>query len=546
MRSVLILSGGGFQGQGVLDLLRASPGVRPIVCDIHEEGVTRYLTAEYRRVPPLAERDAFVAALERLIDDEGATAIFPSTAFELPMLASLREGLRARGVAVAVSSAALLATLLDKSATAGFLDAAGIPTQIPVDPRAHDFAYPLFGRPIGGWGGRDTRRLDDAAACARLDADGDLDALLWTRFLQDFDELSADFAIREDGVLSPLVLRRRLRTSGGFAVISESAQDPDAHALAGRTARAIAEAGGAGLFNVQLLRTRPDGALLVSDINPRFGTSSGHALGEGINPATFFLGGEASCGPRRPAKTVRHLQDVTIARLPARPAGLVFDLDDTLVDHKRWFAAKALAAGDALGSEIDDAEMFREVAIGLIDEGERRQFVDQLALRLGWPAAMHARFLDAFRAARVDTPVFDDAPAVLASLRRMGFATAVLTDNPPATQRQKLERAPSLGVFDAVVYSRDVGTEKPDTRAFHAAGQALGLPPDRLCMVGDNLFRDGFGALHAGYCGAIVLRRPGGFIQPHADLARLSRFGSDPRLVNADDLVVAREILRTS
>lgn len=544
MKRVLLLSGGGFQGQGLLDALQRIPDVRVTVGDAYAEGVTRYLCPDYRCLPPLAERDAFVSALDAMVANDGIAAIFPATAYELPLLAELRDGLRARGVAVAVSHADLLAILLDKRATAHFLAERDIETQAPVDPRTHDFASPLFGRPFGGWGGRDTRRLDSASARHRLEADGTLDDFLWTAYLPAFDEFSADFAIRADGMLSPLVVRRRLRTSGGFAVVSESADDAEVRALAERTARAIAEAGGAGLFNLQVLRT--GGRLLVSDINPRFGTSSGHALGEGVNLAAFFLGGNATTPPRRAVKTVRRLQDITVARLPSRPRALVFDLDDTLVDHKRWFAAKAVAAGDAVARDWNDVELFRETAIGLVDEGERRQFVDQLAQRLGWTPAQHARYLDAFRAARVDTPLFADVAECLAAFRAMGFATAVLTDNPPGTQRQKLERAPALGAFDAVVFAQEAGAEKPDARAFRAVGNALRLPPEALCMVGDNLFRDAIGALRAGFGGAIALRRPGGFIQPHEDLARWSALGADPRLVHAADLVVAREILAAS
>jgi HAD superfamily hydrolase (TIGR01549 family) len=342
------------------------------------------------------------------------------------------------------------------------------------------------------------------------------------------------------------VLRERLRTSGGFAVISKSVDDAAIHALADRTARAIVETGGAGLFNLQVLRTHGDGRLLVSDINPRFGTSSGHALGEGLNLAAFFLGEDAAQGMRRTVKTVRTLRDTTIARLPSRPRALVFDLDDTLVDHKRWFAAKALAAGGAVGHFSGDVELFREAAIGLVDEGERRQFIDQLGLRLGWSAAQHKAYLEAFRAARVDVPIFADVMQSLDAFRKMGFALALLTDNPPATQRQKLDRVPTFDAFDAIVFSQDTGAEKPDARAFLAVSEALGMPASKLCMIGDNLFRDGFGALRAGYGAAIVLRRAGGFIQPHDDLARLSAFSSDPRLVHATDLFVTREILLAS
>jgi len=125
---ILVLSGGGFQGQGLFEVVRRIDGARTIVGDIHEEGVTRYLCADYRRLPLVAERDAFLAALQALIDEEGVSAIYPSTVFELRVLADMREAFRARGVSVAVSTPEALAVLLDKHATATFLAAYDIPT----------------------------------------------------------------------------------------------------------------------------------------------------------------------------------------------------------------------------------------------------------------------------------------------------------------------------------------------------------------------------------------------------------------------------------
>jgi HAD superfamily hydrolase (TIGR01549 family) len=307
----------------------------------------------------------------------------------------------------------------------------------------------------------------------------------------------------------------------------------------------LAAAGGRGFFNAQVLRPRDGGAPMVSDVNPRFGTSFGHSLAEGIDLAGFYLGlGPAkSKTPRRPARTVRVMHDVVIHALPERPGAVVFDLDDTLVDHKRWFARKALQAYQDVATTWAEPDRFRLEALGLIDEGERRHFIDLLCERLGWDAARHASFLAAYRQARASTPVHADVAACLASLRAAGLKLAILTDNPPATQQQKLDSATGLDGFDAIVFARETGAEKPDPRAFLAVARALGLPPADLCMIGDNLFRDCLGALNAGYGSSILLQRHGAFIQPHPDLAALAMPADDPRLARAANLVTAREIL---
>lgn len=548
MTAVLLVSGGGFQGLGLLEALQRLPGVRPMIADIHAESVTRYLCSDYFVVPPLSDQAAFAAALLALVRQHHIAAVIPSTAYELPLLARMRDALEAENASVAVSSVELLDVLLDKHRTAEFLARHGIACQLEINPRQHDFTAPLFGRPISGWGGRDTRVLKTAADRDHAAACGELDTRTWSVLLEDFDEYSADFAVDASHNLSTLVLRRRLRTSGGFAVISESVCEPTLESLANHVATAIAVHGGRGFFNVQLIHPTDGSPALVSDVNPRFGTSSGHALSEGVNLAAFFLGIAPSenVPTRRPAKTIRRLQDLAVQSLPTRPLAVVFDLDDTLIDHKQWFARKALHAYQSVAVQWTAREDFLLAALALIDEGERQYFIDRLGERFDWSVNQHGDYLAAFREARVDTPVYRDVLPCLSALRAMGLKLAVLTDNPPSTQQQKLDGAQGLDAFDAVVFARETGAEKPDPRAFNAVAQTLGLPPSALCMIGDNLFRDCLGALRAGYGSAILLRRPGAFLQPHAGLADFMTLAQDDRLAHAPDLVVAREILLSS
>lgn len=546
MTPVLIVSGGGFQGLGLLEAAQRLPGVRPHIADVHAQSVTRYLCADFHVLPPLADEVTYIDALERLIAEQAITAVLPATAYELPLLARLREPLAQRGVVVAVCATPLLDILLDKRKTATYLSDHGLPIQPGVDPHTHDFTTPLFGRPLAGWGGRGTRLLRTTQERDVAGAADELDQCLWTAYLERFEEFSADFAIDAAGTVSPIVLRRRLRTSGGFAVISGSSFDPDLLQLSRRTAVALASDGGDGFFNVQLLRADADASAVVSDINPRFGTSSGHGLGEGVNLLAHVLGLDSNPSPatRRPVLTVRRLADIHVPRLQSRPAGVVFDLDDCLIDHKLWFARKASAAWRAVARDWCDRDAFELEAFGLIDEGERRRFIDLLCQRLGWDDARHQELLETFRQARVDTPVHADVAACLASLRQAGLRIGLLTDNPPATQRQKLDGAgAALGHFDAVVFARETGAEKPAASGFLAVAEALGLPPTQLCMVGDNLFRDALGALRAGYGAAILLQRAGGFVQAHPGLAGSLSATADHRLARAPDLVIAREII---
>ena len=543
MRAALIVSGGGFQGLGLWEALQCIPGVRPIIADTYADNVTRYLCADYVQIPPLSERDAFVASLSRLVREYGVQVVFPATARELPLLAQLAPILATSGVRTAVSSPQLIDILLDKCKTTAFLHGLGIPAQMSVDPAAHDFSTLLFGKPRHGWGGTGTATARSAEEAIHHEASAGEGGLVWFPLVAGFEEYSADFAILESGDVSPVVLRRRVRTSGGYAVITESVCDSAILALAEATAGGLAKEGGLGIFNVQVIA--PQGvAAFVSDVNPRFGTSAVHGLAEGLNLAGFFLDAAPGSQPsaRQPAKTVRHLKTIALPLLQVWPKGVVFDLDDTLVDHKLWMAAKVIGAHrEAAHAWVGEAE-FLAHALQLIDEGEKARLIDRLAECFSWREDRRLELLAAYRNADPGpTPLYPDVRTVLADLVRAGFKLAILTDNPPTTQRAKLARSGVSDLFSATVFAREVGGEKPCAAAFAAAAEALSLPPGELCMVGDNYFRDALGAIRNGYAAAFVLRRDGSFLRSHGGITGL--IGHPGRIHPIDSLVALREVL---
>lgn len=545
MKSVLVVSGGGFQGLGLLEALQRIPTVRPIIADIHADNVTRYLCADYRTLPPIEARTEFCSALLRLIEQDDVTTIFPATARELPLLSELADELFAAGTSVAVSSSRLVDTLLDKAKTAAFLRDSGLPSQTPVDPATHDFQVALFGKPRSGWGGTGTVVARSAQVLHRHLMAISSEAMVWFPYIEHFDEFSADFAITTSGQISPLILRCRLRTSGGYSVVSESTNDPELLDLSLATAESLTGSGARGIFNIQLIRPRGCKAF-ISDVNPRFGTSAVHGLWEGVNLPKFFIDGseDHNLQARRSVKTVRYLKTVALPKLARRPKGIVFDLDDTLVDHKLWMAAKIQGAYEAVARTWIGASEFKLHAFQLIDEGERSHVLDRLGVHLSWTPEQCKSFLAAYRNASVyETPLFPDVMPVLASLKDDGYRLAVLTDNPPATQRTKIANAIGLNVLDSVICARETGHEKPSPAAYAAAASSLSISPRDLCMVGDNYFRDAVGAVNSGYGNSIVVKRAGTFLQPHAGLADLLDVeGYSDHIHHVENLYALREI----
>jgi FMN phosphatase YigB (HAD superfamily) len=266
---------------------------------------------------------------------------------------------------------------------------------------------------------------------------------------------------------------------------------------------------------------------VVSDVNPRLGTSAVHWRGSGFNPvlavcADAGLAPEGAGGSPPPAGTrsVRHLEERVLPVVPG-PAvgGIVFDLDDTLIPTKRWLRDRLLLALDVLAS-ASEREAARRAALRVIEEGPRDRLIDAVAAALGWAEERRARLLELYG---VSWPrscaTYPEVRAGLDALRRRGLRLGLLTDNPPETQRRKLEAAELRSCFDAVVFAREAGAEKPDRSGFVAVAAALGLPTAQLAMAGDNPHRDLAGAAAAGFARLFWLRREGASSAFDASLA---------------------------
>jgi putative hydrolase of the HAD superfamily len=113
-----------------------------------------------------------------------------------------------------------------------------------------------------------------------------------------------------------------------------------------------------------------------------------------------------------------------------------------------------------------------------------------------------------FREATHNLAVYDDARALLASLRYRGYRTAVVTNAifPSALFEPKVNELGLAGYIDAFVSSADVGLAKPNPSPYLAALAAIDLEPHEAIFVGDMAATDIAGARAAGMR-AILLER---------------------------------------
>lgn len=193
-----------------------------------------------------------------------------------------------------------------------------------------------------------------------------------------------------------------------------------------------------------------------------------------------------------------------------------FDVDGTLVEFDRSYAAVLEAAAESVGLEPTDdlLEAYDETFFDRFSAFAEDPYRDAAAAAIEAvgadadpDAAVHTS-ADAFAEAVLDaefaSTVVEDGTCGL--LDRLGdrHRLGVLSNGVPAVQRGKLARHGLADCFDAHVYSYDVGAHKPDPAVFEAA--ATRLPADRHVYVADDREGDVEPAREAGWLAVHVDR----------------------------------------
>lgn len=123
---------------------------------------------------------------------------------------------------------------------------------------------------------------------------------------------------------------------------------------------------------------------------------------------------------------------------------------------------------------------------------------------------------------------FPEVPVVLEGLRNRGCKLAVVS-NFDSRLPGILHEVGILDHMDAVIYSSEAGSAKPDPAIFRQALDALGVAPERAIHVGDNSGADVGGAIATGLEGLLIRRA-----DPPAA-------GSDQVIRSLDELLVRVE-----
>ena len=187
---------------------------------------------------------------------------------------------------------------------------------------------------------------------------------------------------------------------------------------------------------------------------------------------------------------------------------VLWDLDDTLYSRKE-------------AARLTFSVMFKELLYSDRSDKEIEEMADFMMTKVKRNSMIHQDAFDAlFKKYPSDKPYnradclnyyyeyisdfakpFPEAVNVIKNLRESGIKTAIvtnITEDRLYSQRKKISALGIVPLFDAIVYSGELGIHKPDKGIFDYSAKLLGVENNECVFVGDDPDSDILGALNAG------------------------------------------------
>lgn len=297
-QTVLIPGAGGAAGVGAMRSLRhAGFEGRLVATDADETAAGLYI-ADEGFVVPRADDDDFLPTARAVIEQAGVDVILPTTGYDLPRYAEIREELADDGVTAVVSSPEAIDTCTDKLA---FHDALADDYPFPrtaTDPDELD-TYPCFVKPVAGKGSRHVARCETPEDARQAMDTGE--PMLVQEYLPG-EEYTVDVLSDMDG--EPLVAlpRVRMETKGGISFKGRTVLDDEIRSICRGIARDL------GLVGPSCMQLKRDaeGTPRLVEVNPRLGGGTVIATHAGVNlPAlTLRLAAGENVSPPEPTEIV--------------------------------------------------------------------------------------------------------------------------------------------------------------------------------------------------------------------------------------------------
>src|ERR1700691_2886795 len=224
------------------------------------------------------------------------------------------------------------------------------------------------------------------------------------------------------------------------------------------------------------------------------------------SPSTRSAKDTASWRPAKPAEKwssswdelSREIHLVLDDRMmPAAPAVLVFDVNETLIDIEAMVPLFERIFGDQRVMR----EWFAQLVTYSITATLAGHYVDYLTLRQGL----------------LTMPAHSDVEDGLTTLRDNGFRLVTLTNSPPNPDRPSpMEHAGLAHFFERTFSVEACRMFKPAPAVYRSVCEELAVAPEDCMMVAAHVW-DTVGAQSAGFDGALITR-PGNAPLPIPDL----------------------------
>lgn len=461
--NILITSAGNFNASALIKELEIINDVHIFVSDEFELIASKFLSPSFIKLPD-ANEENYKAELKAACIKNKIDVVIPSSEIDTITLAELKSEVNFK---IAISELSLAQTLQTRRPAELFLANNGFTTN----------------------------------------TDDDIVEIMESGVL-DIDHYIAEFAIDFSGNASTVVTRKIISIEEATIAVSEKYDNEIIRETINNLISLFIKNNGCGFFSVHLLEMH--GKLLVNRVQQHL-TSTAH-LGNSIgdNLCKWMITGKSNSASTvlpNGTRSFVYLKDrIVPAKIPSLKA-IVFDLDETLFPQKPWILKKLAMLHETLHFEKVTVDKFVDTGLRLLEEGHRSDLLDRLAELFKLPSD---KMIQTYRNLIPDTTEYPDVKPVLNELRTQGYLIGLLTDNPPNSQKQKLESTGLGDYFDAIHFTKESGFEKPDPQGFLQIRKKLNVEANECCMVGDHLYKDIIGGHASGFAALCWLQRSGG------------------------------------
>jgi len=189
--------------------------------------------------------------------------------------------------------------------------------------------------------------------------------------------------------------------------------------------------------------------------------------------------------------------------------GIVFDLDETLIDRKGSLDCYACRLWSSFQPRaVHSEEQFLAVFHQLDGNGRvpRPKFFEELS-RVAFTNVDAAKIADHFDSVAWQKPMlFPRVLDVIRILKSRGYVIGVATNGGSVSQNAKIINSGLAPHLDAFVISEEFGATKPDPSIYEEITRRLHIDPTASWFVGDDPISDVIGPAEFGFATAWIER----------------------------------------